>query len=73
MLSGPAHPNSRGLFLDPCSPGMFLHIFLSTNQENRPSFQSTHLTRKSPRNLLILKLEIVNTMNFGLVLGMVWG
>ena len=57
-------PEFMGCFLKtPVGPGMFLQEYLSKNQENMPSFQSTHLIRKSPRNLLRLKLEIVNTIN----------
>ena len=73
MLSGPDHPNSHGLFLAPCTPRYVSAEFLSKNQENRPSFQSTHFTRKSPHNLLRLKLEIVNTMNIGLMLRVALG
>ena len=48
-------------------------IFWLKKQENRPSFQSTHFTRKSPWGLLRLKLVIVNTTNFRLILGMMRG
>ena len=69
VMSVPAHPNSRGLFLTPCRPRyVSIDLFWSKNQENRPSFQSTPFNRKYPWNLLRLKMEIVNIMNFGLIL-----
>ena len=73
VLSGPAHPNSRGLLLDTFRPWYVSAVFFFKNQENIPSFQSTHFTRKYPRDLLRLKLEIVNTANFRLILGLIWG
>ena len=51
----------------------FYMIFWYRKQENRQVFQSTHFNKKSPRNLLRLKLEMVNTMNFGLILDMLQG
>ena len=60
----------RPIFKTPVGLGMFLHDFLVKKQENRPSFQSTHFTRKFTRDLLRLKLVIVNTMNFRLMLGL---
>ena len=69
VLSVPAHPNSRGLFLAPCRPRyVSIDLFWSKNQESRPSFQSDYSNRKYPRNLLRLKMDIVNIMNFGLIL-----
>ena len=59
---------SRPIFYTSVGLGMFLHDLLVKKQENRPSFQSTHFTRKCTRNLLRLKLLILNTTNFRLML-----
>ena len=67
-------PNlSRPIFYTPLGLGMFLHDLLVKKKENIPSFQSTHFTRKFPRNLLRLKLVIVNTTKFRLMLGLLGG
>ena len=67
-------PNlSRPIFQTPVGLGMFLHDFFGGKQENRPYFQSSHFTRKFPRDLLRLKLVIVNTTNFILILRMLRG
>ena len=42
-LSEHAHPNQRVLFLDPCRPLYVSTALVVKNQENIPSFQSTHL------------------------------
>ena len=49
---------------------MFLRDFSGKKQENGPSFQFSHFTRKLPQNLIRLKLVIVNTTVFRLVLGL---
>ena len=41
--------------------------------EKGTTFQSTQLTRKFSQDILRLKLEIVNTMNFIVVLGLMRG
>ena len=71
VLSRPVHLNAHGLFLAPCRHRYILQGCFS--KKKRPFFQSTHLTRHIPRNLLRLKLEIVNTMRFILVLGLIRG
>ena len=52
---------------------MFLRDVFQKKQENRPSFQFSHFTRKLPRDLIKLKLVIVNTTNFRLVLRLLGG
>ena len=53
-------------------PGMFLYIVLQKKKKNI-TFQSTHFTRKPPRKILRLNLELVNAMDFRSVLGMMRG
>ena len=73
VLSGPAQPIYQSLFLDPCRPWYVATGLFGQKTKNIPYFQSIHFTRKYPRNLLRLKPEIVNTMKFRLVLGLIWG
>ena len=59
-------------FLPPYRPRYVSTVFF-VKKKSRPSFQSTHFTRKSPRDLLILELVIVNTIQFILILSMIQG
>ena len=60
-------------FQTPVGLGMFLRDCFQKKQENIPSFQLSHFTRKYVRNIIKLKLVILNTMNFRLVLGLLGG
>ena len=51
-------------FYPPIGPVMFLNIFFVKKKKIEHFFQSRHFTRKLPRDLLILELDIVHTMNF---------
>ena len=68
----PVTPITRVYFIPLYAPVFFYRIFLRKRRK-QTFFQSTHFTRKSPWNLLILKLEIVDTVKFRLVLGIVRG
>ena len=52
---------------------MFQQICFVKKRIKYTIFQSTHFTRKHPRELLRLKLEIVNIMKFILVIGLLRG
>ena len=64
---------SRSIVQTHVGLGMFLSDCFQKKQENRPSFQFSHLTRKLLWDLIKLKLVIVNTTNFRLVLGLLGG
>ena len=74
VLSGLGHLNSHGIyFYPPVGLGMFQQICFVKKRIKYTIFQSTHFTRKHPRELLRLKLEIVNIMKFILVIGLLRG
>ena len=63
-------PKFTWSIFNPCvCPGMFLQVFLSKKQENKIFFQSAYFTRNVSQILSRLKLNIVNTMKFRLLLG----
>ena len=71
VLSGPGHPIGHGLYFRSLQGLLcFYMIVWSKKQENIPSFQFSHFTKKIPRNLIRLKLVIVNTTNFRFMLGL---
>ena len=69
VLSRPGYLNSHGPFFSPCRP----HYISTGFFVKKNIFQSTHLTRKFAWDLLRLKLEILNTKTFRLVLGLMRG
>ena len=60
------------IFQSPVGPGMFIPFFCEKNKKQK-KFQSTHFTKKYPWGLLRLKLDILHTVNFRLVIGIVRG
>ena len=73
VMSGPDRPIFTTYFRPLQGLGCFYMVCWIKKHEHRPYFQSSHFNRKSHRYLLRLKLVIVNTTNFRLILELLRG